>query len=77
MTDGAADVRWVKPNEATNEWAAVATEVLTEVASKYLGLITYADLAERVQEQTGLRTRAPYRSWIGGGARSRGGEVPG
>ncbi|GAB2622506.1 hypothetical protein [Pseudactinotalea suaedae] len=65
MTDGATDERWVKPTEATSEWAAAAAEVLTETASNYLGVITYADLAEQVQALTGLRTRAPYRSWIG------------
>lgn len=66
MTDGEPHERWVKPTEATNEWAAVATEILTEVAGHYLGLITYSDLAGQVQERTGMRTRAPYRSWIGG-----------
>lgn len=65
MTERATDERWVKPTEATSEWAAVAGEVLTEVAGHYLGLITYVDLAEQVQARTGLRTRAPYRSWIG------------
>ncbi len=65
MTDGATAERWVKPTEATREWAAAAGEVLTGVAEHYLGVITYADLAEQVQSRTGLRTRAPYRSWIG------------
>ena len=41
-------------------------QVLTEVAGHYLGVITYAELAEEVQVRTRLRTRAPFRNWIGG-----------
>lgn len=66
MTDQTQDERWVGVKEGSQAWAGAAAEVLVEVAGHYRGLITYADLAEQVQARTGLRTRASYRSWIGG-----------
>lgn len=66
MTEQAAGDRWVGVNEGAEAWAGAAREILTEVAGHYLGVVTYADLAEQVQSRTGLRTRSPYRSWIGG-----------
>ncbi|TDE99118.1 hypothetical protein EXU48_02775 [Occultella glacieicola] len=66
MTDDVSQQRWVGTNEASSAWADAAREVLVEVAGHYPGLITYADLAEQVQVRTGLRTRSPFRSWIGG-----------
>ncbi|HLV56161.1 MAG TPA: hypothetical protein VKY71_11370 [Actinotalea caeni] len=65
MTEQAAGERWVGISQGTSAWAQAAGEILTEVAGHYLDVITYADLAEQVQARTGLRTRSPYRSWIG------------
>lgn len=64
MTEQAAQ-RWVEVSGGRAAWAEAATEVLTDVASHYDGLITQADLAEQVQSLSGLRTRSPYRAWIG------------
>ncbi|WP_147915445.1 hypothetical protein [Ruania zhangjianzhongii] len=66
MTDQRTDERRVGVNEGSKAWAEEAVEVLTEVAGHYLGIITYAELAEEVQARTRLRTRAPFRNWIGG-----------
>lgn len=66
MTDQRSDERRVGVNEGSQAWAEAAVEVLTEVAGHYLGIITYAELAEEVQVRTRLRTRAPFRNWIGG-----------
>lgn len=66
MTEQAPQERWVKSTEGSAAWAEAAREILTDVAGHYLGVITYADLAEQVQARTGLRNRSPYRSWIGG-----------
>lgn len=66
MTEQASHERWVKSTEGSAAWAAAAREILIDVASRHLGVITYADLAEQVQSRTGLRNRSPYRSWIGG-----------
>ena len=66
MTDQRAEERRVGVNEGSRAWAEEAVEVLTEVAGHYLGVITYAELAEEVQVRTRLRTGAPFRNWIGG-----------
>ena len=66
MTEQRAEERRVGVNEGSGAWAGAAVDVLTEVAGHYLGLITYAELAEEVQVRTRLRTRAPFRNWIGG-----------
>ncbi|CAM3814629.1 hypothetical protein OCAE111667_26835 [Occultella aeris] len=57
--------RWVGVNEGSVAWADAAHDILTEVAGHHLAVITRADLAEQVQSRTGLRTRSPYRTWIG------------
>lgn len=66
MTEQRLDERRVGVNEGSPAWAEEAVAVLTEVAGHYLGIITYAELAEEVQSRTRLRTRAPFRNWIGG-----------
>lgn len=65
MTELLPEERWVGVKEASEAWTAAAVEVLSEVAGHYLGVITYAELAEQVQARTGLRTRVSFRSWIG------------
>lgn len=57
--------RWVEVSGGRAAWAEVAIDVLTDVATHYEGLITQAELAEQVQTLSGLRTRSPYRAWIG------------
>lgn len=64
MSEPAAE-RWVEVGRGRAAWAEAATELLTDVASHYDGLITQAELAEQVQSLSGLRTRSPYRAWIG------------
>ena len=39
--------------------------MLERVASTYGAYITYADLAEAVQEASGIRTGSAFRNWIG------------
>ena len=39
--------------------------MLERVASTYGAYITYADLAEAVQESSGIRTGSAFRNWIG------------
>lgn len=58
--------RWVGVNEAKGAWATAAGDVLTEVASHYGAVVTYAELADQVQLRTRLRTRSHSRNWIGG-----------
>ncbi|WP_163544053.1 hypothetical protein [Occultella kanbiaonis] len=57
--------RWVGVNEGSGAWADAAHDILTEVAGHHLAVITRADLAEQVQYRSRLRTRSPYRTWIG------------
>jgi hypothetical protein len=46
-------------------WAEAAREVLMTTARDYNGYITYSDLAESVQQMSGVRTKSQTRSWIG------------
>lgn len=62
--DGARTVRVAKA-EAVAEWADVAFTVLQEVAATYGAVIYYQDLADRVQDQTGVRTSMLLMNWIG------------
>ncbi|NHB85509.1 hypothetical protein G7085_15270 [Tessaracoccus sp. HDW20] len=47
-------------------WAREAILVLRETASRYGATITYADLAEAVQNRSGVRTHAQQRTWLAG-----------
>jgi len=60
-----ADGTPVPAAEAYAAWGQAAYPVLTEVASQYHGWITYGDLGERVQRETGIRTRQLLTHWIG------------
>nr|WP_225311123.1 hypothetical protein [Microbispora cellulosiformans] len=51
--------------EARELWAAAAYPVLVEVARTYHALITYKELAEKIQESTGIRTTTLLHNWIG------------
>ena len=50
---------------AQRAWAAAARPVLERVARTYNQYIVYQDLAEAVQEESGITTGVPFRHWIG------------
>lgn len=52
--------------EAKAAWARSARPVLEKVAADYNGFLTYQQLAEMVQEDSGIVTGVPFRHWIGG-----------
>ncbi|ROS79127.1 hypothetical protein [Cellulomonas sp. PhB143] len=60
-SDGSA----VDAATAHDRWAQDAYGVLTEIATEYGGLITYGELAELVQEDSGIRTSVQQHHWIG------------
>ncbi|PXX68538.1 hypothetical protein DFR70_102220 [Nocardia tenerifensis] len=45
-------------------WALAAHAELAEIATGYGHFITVSELAERVQEVSGVRTGAPTRTWM-------------
>ncbi|EGD53492.1 hypothetical protein [Gordonia neofelifaecis] len=62
---------WREPGElpvpfadAIEEWAVAARAVLIETARVYGALITQAELASKVQSDTGIRAGGPVRLWI-------------
>ncbi|MFC9788884.1 hypothetical protein [Rhodococcus sp. NPDC127528] len=61
-SDGSA----VPFKEACASWATAAYDVLADTATRYNDFITYKELAEKVQDLTGIRTRSQMRNWIGG-----------
>ncbi|MGD8202278.1 hypothetical protein ACQE98_16685 [Ornithinimicrobium sp. W1679] len=62
--DSARDVR-VPKAVAETEWADAAYPILEEVASRYGAVIYYKDLAERIQDVSGVRTTVLLSNWIG------------
>ncbi|MCX4093152.1 hypothetical protein [Nocardia sp. alder85J] len=50
--------------DASVAWALAAHEVLAETATGYGHFVTLEELAERVQEMSGVRTGAPRRTWM-------------
>ncbi|MFJ4658036.1 hypothetical protein ACIP5Y_42785 [Nocardia sp. NPDC088792] len=50
--------------DAAVAWALAAHEVLVESASGYGHFVTINELAERIQEMSGIRTDAPTRTWM-------------
>ncbi|WP_369185749.1 hypothetical protein [Streptomyces sp. Y1] len=60
-----ADGAPVSPVQAQMVWTRAAYPALVEVAGRYHAVITYAELAEAVQEASGVRTRVEQRYWIG------------
>ena len=59
-----AEVDVVEQDEALKAWSEAAESVLVEVAGSYQGLIAHTDIAERLQADTGIRTRSNPRSWL-------------
>lgn len=49
---------------ALEAWVQEAYDVLGAVAFEYHGVITTTDLAERVQEASGIRTSRPETAWL-------------
>ena len=62
---GAATPTREVPDDARDQWAVAAREVLGEVAQKYQAVLTYKELAIAVQERTGIHTRQLQQHWIG------------
>lgn len=50
--------------DAAVAWALAAHEVLAETATGYGHFVTVDELAERVQEMSGVHTDAPTRTWM-------------
>lgn len=50
--------------DALDAWAAAARDVLIETAQAYGAFITQAELASKVQTDTGIRAGSPVRLWI-------------
>ena len=61
VSDGAV----VDFKAAQRAWANAARPVLERVARTYNQYIVYQDLAEAVQEESGITTGVPFRHWIG------------
>ncbi|MFD8756490.1 hypothetical protein ACFV0O_36760 [Kitasatospora sp. NPDC059577] len=61
VSDGVA----VGATQAHIVWTRAAYPALVEVAGRYHAVISYADLAEALQEASGVRTRVNHRHWIG------------
>lgn len=51
--------------ERREAWAAEAYLILMGVAQTYHAVITYKELAEEVQDRTGIRTKVLLQNWIG------------
>ncbi len=62
-SDDGTEVPWREANAA---WAVAARPVLERAAEQYNAFLTYQQLAEAVQEDTGIVTGVPFRHWIGG-----------
>ncbi|HZK04700.1 MAG TPA: hypothetical protein VFC82_02505 [Actinomycetaceae bacterium] len=56
---------YVSPTEGKEPWSAAAFDVLMETAQNYEATVTYSELAEVVQERSGLFTRTDSAHWIG------------
>lgn len=67
MTDSTGrPERLVSPTAGRQSWTKHAYEVLVETAGRYNAVIDYADLAEQVQQRSGLRTTASTGTWLPG-----------
>jgi hypothetical protein len=52
-------------SDALTAWTAAARDVLIQKAHTYNGYVTQSELAAAIQEQSGIRTPAQVRLWIG------------
>ncbi len=60
-----SDGQRLTQSEALDIWAEHAYRILVRTAGSYHAVIEYGQLAEAVQTQSGVRTRAAMRNWIG------------
>ncbi|MFJ7248883.1 hypothetical protein ACIQWA_31085 [Kitasatospora sp. NPDC098652] len=60
-----ADGTPVAVSQAHIVWTRAAYPALVDVAGRYHAVITYAELAEAVQQASGVRTSVNQRHWIG------------
>ena len=60
-----ADGSRVAQAEALRVWTPIALEELIATAGTYNAVVTYKELALRVQEASGIRTRVLITNWIG------------
>lgn len=63
-THRVADGSEVSATDARRAWAEAAVPILEGVAGTYNATITYADLAEQVQDASGIVTTQLMRYWI-------------
>lgn len=61
-----SDESAVALSDARTEWGAAAYTILVDTARAYHAVITYKEMADEVQERTGIRTRMLLTNWIGG-----------
>lgn len=59
------DASEVGSGVARAAWAEAARPVLLEAAGRYRGLVRWKQLAEAVQESTGITTSQPVARWVG------------
>ncbi len=59
------DPRLMSMQQRYETWADHASVLLLETAAVHQTAVTYADLAARVQECSGVSTEVPFRSWLG------------
>lgn len=59
-----ADGSTLTSQDAYAAWADAAYPALIAVASKYEGFITYKDLADRLEQVTGIKSSQLWTSWI-------------
>jgi hypothetical protein len=55
----------VNASDALEAWVVYARPALERTAKTYHATITYKELAETVQEESGIRTRRLLQHWIG------------
>lgn len=60
-----ADDSAVSSSEASDAWARAAYPALITVAETYHRVITYGELGEMVQRDSGIRTSLLLQNWIG------------
>lgn len=57
--------KFVSMNDALSAWEPFAIALLTDTAKKYNGFVTYKQLADTVQGQSGIRHDGLLTNWIG------------
>jgi hypothetical protein len=55
----------VEIKDAESSWQPLAREALVRTAETYNGYVTYKDLADELQNKSGIRTKQLVHNWIG------------